>query len=696
MKNIFNSLDANAPSHMNAFDLSQRHIFSLPVGLKSVVTAIDTMPKDYFEMDMLSLVRSMPINTAAFARMKVQFDAVFVPYQQLWHGWNQFYLQTEENMSVGSSFDHSTLPSTHQQTVLQTIYSLMLPFAIQDACKLISGNTGVTIDFIPDTPQKLLLSLTNHSQIWSSIFQSFYVPMYFDNVKQYLLDEQGFPRFANILRCLDMLGYGSYYLYYQNCVFLFAWLIRRQFISGNKSFFEVINWVSSRQPEQEDYFAFVKFLSLDDVEYGNLYDTFDIMRDDLNDFGIPINVSWEDFVEGNFFAYYRDEDMAYIKSNEWNIFRALAYQKAYQDYTLNKRIESYDATYFNVDNTSSIIDFEDIVKIFTLRYDVWPYDLFTGVFNSPQTGDVSMISGPVTLSVNGNNNPLVTLPYGQGFSSVGYHQTPGEVLGDQLDTRIVGPSVYDVKRAEYLQRWKENHLRAGNKLKNQALGQWGTHFRYMSDEYSDFITSWEMPINIDEVINTADNQGDISGKGIGTSDGHFTFRANDAGVILIMVSVVPRAEYDSLMIDKQNTCLEYGDFPSPFFDNLGLESVPQYLLNNNRFVDNQQPLPSLGFTVRYAPWKTAVDKVHGEFQALSAGVFNQAGQFSIWSAPRRDLEMSDPKDVSKFYISPSIVDTLFGSSYNGKQETDHFIFNTNLICKVVRNLSVSGQIAWNV
>ena len=74
----------------NVFDLSQRHIFSAKAGQIIPVACVDTVPGDKFELDLVNIARTMPLNTAAFTRMKQSFDWVFVPYRALWSRFNEF------------------------------------------------------------------------------------------------------------------------------------------------------------------------------------------------------------------------------------------------------------------------------------------------------------------------------------------------------------------------------------------------------------------------------------------------------------------------------------------------------------------------------------------------------------------------------------------------------------------------------
>ena len=143
----------------NVFDLSQRHIFSAKAGQIIPVACIDTVPGDKFELDLINIARTMPLNTAAFTRMKQSFDWVFVPYRVLWSRFNEFIAQRND--------PRSALYSTNSM-----------------------DNPNMTPCYVPN------ISI---SEIWTAIYT-------LGGEK----DICGFDKLENAYRLLDMLGYGDY------------------------------------------------------------------------------------------------------------------------------------------------------------------------------------------------------------------------------------------------------------------------------------------------------------------------------------------------------------------------------------------------------------------------------------------------------------------------------------------------------
>lgn len=97
MKNyqLLKDLMPKAHKSKNGFDRSSRELFSMKAGMLLPVKCIETVPGGYYELDLASLVRTLPMVSAPYTQMTLHFDTFFVPYSQLWHGWDQWRSQRE-------------------------------------------------------------------------------------------------------------------------------------------------------------------------------------------------------------------------------------------------------------------------------------------------------------------------------------------------------------------------------------------------------------------------------------------------------------------------------------------------------------------------------------------------------------------------------------------------------------------------
>lgn len=79
---------ANRPR--NAFDLSQKHLFTAPPGALLPVLAVDLNIHDHIRIQASDFMRTMPMNSSAFISMRSVYEFFFIPYSQLWHQYDQF------------------------------------------------------------------------------------------------------------------------------------------------------------------------------------------------------------------------------------------------------------------------------------------------------------------------------------------------------------------------------------------------------------------------------------------------------------------------------------------------------------------------------------------------------------------------------------------------------------------------------
>lgn len=158
MNSIFAKQKSKANLQRNAFDLSRSDIFSASAGMLLPCFVEEVNPNEHFEITPSSFLRTMPLNTAAYTRLKQNVEFYFVPYRLLLRQFPQFVVGTDYKFS---SFE------------LLNLYNNPLP----------------SIDF-----QKTLLALVGAANASSSSAIS--------------VDALGYPAWRGTLRLLDLLGYG--------------------------------------------------------------------------------------------------------------------------------------------------------------------------------------------------------------------------------------------------------------------------------------------------------------------------------------------------------------------------------------------------------------------------------------------------------------------------------------------------------
>lgn len=107
----------------NAFDLSQKHLFSAAPGILYPVLSLDCITDDKLDVSLAQLVKSMPIVNNPFINCKGILEFFFVPYHQVWHPFDQFQTQMMDFHS--QLYDYSEPLSKVPQTSVSDIKSVI-------------------------------------------------------------------------------------------------------------------------------------------------------------------------------------------------------------------------------------------------------------------------------------------------------------------------------------------------------------------------------------------------------------------------------------------------------------------------------------------------------------------------------------------------------------------------------------------
>lgn len=403
-----------------------------------------------------------------------------------------------------------------------------------------------------------------------------------------------------------------------------------------------------------------------------------------------------------------------------NVFRMAAYQHIWYDVYRNKYFDVDDeyrngvnqfydyVSFFNFDDidcrtlAGSSLDNVPLYRLYGLfqqRYVQYKKDLLTSVMPSTQFGSVSSISFD-SITINNSSEYDIT---GENVEIGDYNRLQSE---NSFDTWSV-PSAFDVlqlRKAEVLQKWKQTTLRAGNMVDDNFRGHFGVTPRYESDNNVMYLGSLSSSLQVNPIPNTAESvdfkTGDLGATGTSVYDGNkivFDLKENgDYGIVMCVCYFTPENDYNSDMLDKANRLYEQFDFFTPEFENIGLEAVERanYDFSLNPSTRNQV----LGYAPRYWMYKTAIDKVHGEFRDSDLVV----NSLKYWVAPRWEIfsGISELKignrALASFYVNPAQLNNVFSTEIRPDDESvtfldkDPFLHNVFFDIKAIRPMSVLG------
>lgn len=130
MANIMSQLKLRNKPSRDGFDLSRKNAFTAKVGELLPVACIECIPGDKFKGRIEHFTRTMPVNTAAYTRMREYYDWFFVPTNLLWNKFNTFVTQmTNNNQHAVGIGNNQALTDSHPFIASSDIQNYLKAFA---------------------------------------------------------------------------------------------------------------------------------------------------------------------------------------------------------------------------------------------------------------------------------------------------------------------------------------------------------------------------------------------------------------------------------------------------------------------------------------------------------------------------------------------------------------------------------------
>jgi hypothetical protein len=565
----FNPLDrAKVAVHRSSFDLSSKKLFTAKVGEILPCYWQIAIPGTKYRISSDWFTRTVPVNTAAYTRIKEYYDFYAVPLRLISRALPQAFTQMADYMTSAASNTSNT--------------------------EMLTSVPYTTLN---------LLSLSLQTINGKDVF-----------------DDAGLPYVYGASKILDLLGYGS-------------------FLSTTNT---------AKDAVTSAYFG-----------------------SDLED---------------------ADNPLVYSVSQTVNLLPLLAYQKIYYDFFSDSQWEKHLAYAYNVDYWNGKSQLNLAPEMLQLRYANYPKDYFMGMLPKSQYGSVAVLPS--------FNPGLPSRRVTALATNAAYIQASGSGTGVSMSQSIPSPdplvlnsdlSALSLRATEYLQRWKEVVQFSSKDYSDQMAAQFGIKAPEYMGNHAHYIGGWANVINVNEVLNTnleADgSQAVIAGKGVGSASGHtLTYDCGaEHQVIMCVYHAVPLVDWNLTGQNPQLTVTAVADFPQPAFDQLGMQAVPALNLQNN---PSRNVSGSLGYNLRYWPWKSNIDTVHAAFRS---GMPYQA-----WSAPIDGwnvLTSSGTWSYRSMKVRPQHLNSIFAPQVSGANCSvafDQLLCNVNFQVYAVQNLDRNG------
>ena len=137
-QSVFNLNVAHARLDRNAFDLSHSDVFSCAPGMLLPISATEVNPNEHFEIKPEIFLRTMPLNSAAYVRMRQHIEFFLVPMRVMSRQFNQFVVGTKYPISA-----LDTLNAFKEQLPSSTLSELRSICFSYDAAHLVNDGLGI-------------------------------------------------------------------------------------------------------------------------------------------------------------------------------------------------------------------------------------------------------------------------------------------------------------------------------------------------------------------------------------------------------------------------------------------------------------------------------------------------------------------------------------------------------------------------
>lgn len=710
---VFSKIKPVNSARKNPFPLGNNFKYNTKVGTILPLKFFPTLPSSEYEFDLNALMRTQPLNTAAFSGFKFNYDVVWTPYNDHYSSYNQFIAQRLNKQHVTQP-DIQQIPHFH----LNAFKRLVVSMAVFDT--LMAETTPEQIKYYHDN-------------------QDYNITMPFNFLVRALNNPEESMALGAI-RTLDMLEYG-------NLLPMVKALVAsvKKYLDNDVSYPDPGGSGGYDGPDLSKLPYIMRFIGLLPKAHGTHdFASFGDLRGHESEYGLDLYLSdmqtalWDQSYGNVLFKYTLPNAAFYLPiANDttdayetlWPVF---TYNKAFWQFYRNEWYDiDYDYIYldsdvvsvvdsipyvnlFNMDDISSAlvpqVDTMNAVGyrllcMFATKPHQYKKDLFTGVLPSTQYGSVSVAftdqdfhkfyGNMIFTSVDTERGQVYSDTDGN-VKAFGYAQPGLTVASDKFKfDPSLAISVLELRKADAMQRFNERMLRAGNKTSDifKAHG-WDAP---KSEKAFDvlFLGSYDSSLDLNVIASTNSSEnvdlGQLAANGVSVVNGStICFKSHDFGSLLVVAYVTKEAEYDSYGVHKSHSLLEPFDFPYPELQNVSLSPITKDQLTSYK----NNTAVALGFLPQNMCYKTQVDQVHGEFYSANPfSIFGESGIpvgiFSNMVAARQDIQ-DGSQSLSFFYIQPSCADNIFVVKANSCQDTDPIFGLVNIKCNAVQPLDVIG------
>ena len=637
--------------HFNTFNLDRRNLFTAKIGQLLPIFCEEVMPGDEIKINMQHFSRSMPVQTAAFTRLKENIQFFFVPYTSLW----SFYRDAMKNIPTNQSGHPNTMRAD-------------------------SASSSVSLS----------TELPNFSS--GAIYNWFhYVAAKFKDSNVNNVGGSHSLRVAESARLLQALGYGNFTtiskLYRDNEEKPTTLMLDGAAISG-------VNIPTTPVGVRVSPFRLLAYHKIANDFY---------RYQKWEDYCAPAcNVDYISQTVPNMDNYLSTSTFDSWTSDE-NSINSYLFDMEYSRLPLDRfngglpRAQFGDESVVNLGYSSSPVSVLDADKMYNVRA-----NFVSGVEHAdviPQGANVTISDGvihttsPVSAATSVSRSGL------HDFVATNDNEFK-KVSVPSFDGSSSDLSIIALRRATALQRYKEIQECNDSDFCSQVEAHFGVRPNSHGSK-SKFLGGYSAVFDINPQVNqnlTGDNVANIQAAPTASGNGSCRFKvADDYGVVIGIYRITPQLDYADVGLDSRNLMVDASDYPIPELDSIGMDTlkinslvVKDYPINGNADLGGVNT--SYAYAPRYLDFKLSFDRFSGAFlSSLRTWVTGQQMDMLQKAASSAPLGGS----VGGFlyhllYCPPSLTKNVFvNNAYDGI-DNDQFMIGSFIGCSFKRKLSVYG------
>lgn len=655
-------------AHFNTFNLDRRNLFTAKIGQLLPIFCEEVIPGDEIKINMQHFSRSMPVQTAAFTRLKENIQFFFVPYTSLW----SFYRDAMKNVPT----NQAGLPNTMRA---QSVFD-----SIQLSSALPSFSTKAFYDWFKYAASK------------------------FKDAKVNNVGGSHALRVSESARLLQSLGYGNYTtlskLYRDSEVSPTKLMLDGSPIDGVSTpttdvgvrvspfrllayhkiandFYRYAKWEEYCAPSCNVDYLPQSSPKMDSYLSQAAFDSWTSEVNELNSYLFDMEYSrlpLDRFNGGLPSAQFGDESVVNLGSSSGISVKAFSSDAVSTDFAILGRDgdgSSYLETTFA------------------------PKDPSTS--SSPLSVQLNNYAGKLKNEIVSDNitSSNVHLSVDNASSASSLSGTPiSGFLSDGASSSAL--SIIALRRATALQRYKEIQECNDSDFCSQIEAHFGVRPNSHGTK-SKFLGGYSSVFDINPQINqnlSGDNYANIQAAPTATGTGSCRFKvADDYGIVMGIYRITPQLDYADIGLDSRNLMVDASDYPIPELDSIGMDTlkinslvVKDYPLNGNADLGGVNT--SYAYAPRYLDFKLSFDRFSGAFLSnLRTWVTGQQIDLLQKFASSAPVGGSVGQFIyNLLYCPPKLCENVFiNNAYDGI-DNDQFMIGSFIGCSVKRKLSVYG------